>query len=103
MSIANVQLGITETTILAPSVETAILSVLFCNLDTSSRVITIYAYPTGGSASNGTTILKSLEILPLDTFIFSGDEKIILDNGGKISGVADVAAKITTTINYKAI
>ena len=101
MSLANVQLGTSETTILLASQETNILDTLFCNTDTSTRVVTIYLYPSGGSAGDGTTIMKNLPIEAEDTFIISGDEKLFLDTGGKFSAKADLAGKVTVTVNYK--
>lgn len=103
MAISNVQLGTGETTILSPGAFAtyAILSLIFCNTDlTASHTITIYAYPSGGSASDSTTIIKSLVIQPGDTFVWSGNEKIIITTSDKISGLADSASKVTVTSNY---
>ena len=103
MSISNVQLGITSTSIVTASAATAILAIIFCNTDTVARVISIYAYPSGGSASDTTCILKNLSIAAYDTFIFSGNEKILLDTGGVVAGICDVAAKVTCTPSYSLV
>ena len=102
MSLQNVQLGLTETSILTSSATevNAVLSILFCNTTASTITITVYAYPSGGSAGDGTTIIKDLEISAKDTFIWTGDEKIILGNSDVISGLADVATSVTATVNY---
>ena len=103
MSILNIQLGITSTPIITATAETAILAVIFCNTDTVARVISFYAYPSGGSASDTTCIIKSLSIAALDTYIFAGNEKIILDTGGVVAGICDAAAKVTVTPSYKVL
>jgi len=103
MAISNIQLGVTETSLLTATLESAIISILFCNTSTTDKTVTIYAYPSGGSAGDGSTILKDLTIPAGDTFIWSGQEKIILDVGDVVSGLADVATSVTATINYKTI
>lgn len=103
MSIANVQLGTSETTILTASAETAVLSIIFCNTSSSDRTITVYAYASGGSAGDLTTIIKTYTVPAYDTFIWTGDEKLILDTSGKISGLADTASSVSATINYKVL
>ncbi len=102
MAIFSAQLTAAETTIcLAGASETrAVLSIIFCNTDTSDRTITVYAYASGGSAADNTTIIKSFTIPAGDTFIWSANEKFILNTGDKISGLADVTLKVTTTTNY---
>jgi len=103
MTIRNVQLGLTETEILVASGETAVLAILFCNNDTVTRTITIYCYPSGGSASEATTIITSMSIACKDTWIFSGNEKLLLDTGSKITAICDLASKVTATPSYKVL
>lgn len=102
MALSNIQLGSTETTICAAgSSETrAVLTILFCNTDTSTRTITLYAYPSSGSAGDSTTIVKTLSIPALDTYLWTCNEKFILGPSDKISGLSDVASKVTATANY---
>ena len=101
MSIENVQLGTSATTIKEAIAETAILSIVFCNVTASNKTITICAYASGGSSSDLTTIVKDLTIPAKDTFIWTGDEKLILDTAGIVSGLSDTVSGITATINYK--
>lgn len=103
MAITNVQLGTGETTILSAAAETAVLSIIFCNTTSSNKTITVYAYASGGSASDTTTIVKNYVIPAYDSFIWSANEKFILDTSGKISGLCDSATSVSATINYKAI
>lgn len=102
MAISSVQLGATETTICLAGVgETrAVLSISFCNTDSSDRTITIYAIASGGSAGDATTIIKTLNVPALDTFVWTANEKFILGAGDKISGLASDASKVTATTTY---
>lgn len=103
MAISNTQIGATETTILTATAETAVLSVVFCNTTSSAKTVTVYAYASGGSAGDSTTILKELEIAAYDTFIWTAQEKLILDTSGVISAIADTGASVTATANYKVL
>jgi hypothetical protein len=103
--IANIQLGVTETTICqAGALETrAVLSMLFCNTDSVTRTITIYAYPSTGSANAISTILSQYSIPGGDTFVWTANEKFILAPNDKISGIADIAAMVSVLTNYMVI
>jgi len=103
MAISNTQIGLTETTLLTATAETAVLSLLFCNTTASSVTITVYAYASGGSAGDSTTIIKNLEVAPYDTFIWSAQEKFILDTSGVVTALAGTASAVTTTVNYKVL
>lgn len=99
--IANMQLWTTETIIKTSGVwaKEAVLSMIFCNNDTATRTITIYTYATWGTAWDSTTIIKSYSIPAGDSFIWSANEKFILENWDKISWICDVASKVTVTVN----
>ena len=99
MAIKNQVLGSTETSILTATGDSAVVSIMFYNADTATRTVTLYAYPTGGSAGDGSTIAK-FDIPTTDTFLWTGDEKLMLELDGVISAVCDVASEVTATINY---
>jgi hypothetical protein len=103
MAIANDQIGLTETTLLTASAETAVLNLIMCNTTSSTVKVTVYVYASGGSAADDTTFIKDLEVAPYDTFIWAGSEKFILDTGGVISAVADTATALTITTTYKVL
>ena len=103
MAIANSQLGVTETNILTATAETAVLNLIMCNTTSSTRTVTVYAYASGGSAGDATTIVKDLEIAPYDTFIWAGSEKFILDTSGVVSALSDAATSVTLTVTYKVL
>ena len=94
----NILLEATETNILTASKESAVLSIIFCNTSVSDINITIYAYPFSSSASDTTTIIKDLTIKAKDTFIWTSDEKLILETGDIISGLG---SGVSVAINYK--
>jgi hypothetical protein len=99
--IANIVLGTSETTIKATgsSEQFALLSMIFCNTSASDITITVYAYPSGGSAGTGTMIIQSLLIPSHDSYIWDANEKFILGNSSTISGLASLASSITVTTN----
>ena len=103
MAIANLQIGSTNTTLLTASAETALLCVLFCNIDSAGHTISLYAYPSGGSAGDTTTIAKNVPIAAYDTWLFTGNEKLLFDTGGVLVAVCDSANKVTATISYKTL
>jgi hypothetical protein len=96
------QLGTSETTIKAAgaSEKVAVLTIMFCNMDTVTRTVTAYAYATGGSAGASTTFLSAISIPSGNTYIWTGNEKFILENSDKISALADVANKVTVITSY---
>jgi hypothetical protein len=99
MAIKNQIIAATETSILTATTDSAVVSIIFYNADTATRTVTLYAYPTGGSAGNGSTIAK-FDIPTTDSFIWTGNEKLMLETSGVISALCDVAGKVTATINY---
>lgn len=101
MLITPVQLGTSATTITTAGAaeNRAVLNILFCNTDTTARTITVYASTTGG-ASATTTILSALSIPAGDTYIWTADEKFILGPNEGISGLCDVASKVSVNGSY---
>jgi hypothetical protein len=99
--ITSVQLGTGETTIkqAGASDQVGVLSLMFCNTSASTRTITCYAYASGGSAGDGTTFIKELEIDSKDTFLWTSGEKFIIENSDTITGLADAASSVTVTVN----
>lgn len=97
--IANEVLGATETILLTATSQSAVVSISFYNADTSTRTVTLYAYNTGKTAGDGTTIAK-FDIPTTDTFIWTSNEKFIIETDDVISAVCDTASQITATISY---
>jgi hypothetical protein len=102
MAINNVVVGNTATSILTATADSAVVSIVFYNDHTSTVNLTLYAYPSGGSAGAGSTIM-TVDIPTKDSFIWSSDEKFIIETDDVISAVADVDAVLTATISYLAV
>ncbi len=101
MSIKNTAILNSETILHTAAGEMAILAIAFCNTTTSTKTISLYAYPNlTGPGGNGNTVLKNVSIPPEDTYLWTGDEKFILDTGDVISAISDVVG-VTATSSYK--
>lgn len=102
MAIRNTLMSNTETNLYtAGATDTvAILGIYFCNLDTISHTITLYAYPNGSSASNTTTIIKQLNIPAGDSYQWTTNDKLVLAPLDKLSGLADAASQVSAMVNY---
>lgn len=102
MAVKNVVLGTSETEIIkaGTTLKMAVLSIIFCNTSSASVTITVYCYPSTGSASDGTTIVKQLSIAPLDTYVWTSNEKFVLAPNDKISALASATSSVTATANY---
>jgi hypothetical protein len=101
MSVKNTQILTTETILHTATSEMAILAITFCNTTTTTKVISLHVYPQGGGpAGNGNVVLKNVSIPPEDTFLWTGDEKFILDTNGVISALSDVVG-VTATSSFK--
>ena len=96
--IQNISIGTTNTTILTATNETAVVSIFFYNSGIANTLLTCYAYPSGNTAGDGNAIFQ-VSVSPKDTFIWSSDEKLLLQSGAIISATASNAG-ITATINY---
>lgn len=100
-NVINVQLSNSETTITTGGTTNRnILSIKIVNTDTSTRTFSLYHYPSGGPGSDSNIIKKNYSILASDDYYFKKDELMVLGNGDVLSGIADVASKLTVTINY---
>ena len=99
MAIKNAVIGNTVTEILKPTNDSAVVSIIFFNNHTTTVNLTLYAYPSGGSAGAGSTIL-TLDMPTKSCYNWTGDEKLLLETDDVISAVASVNGVITSTINY---
>lgn len=103
MTIAQVTLGTTDTTIIAapPSGQYANVGIMFCNYSANQVTIDIYVTSTGaGSDSN--SILRSLAIDPKDTFTLNA-EKLLLGTTWSVVGKASAGSSIVATASYISI
>jgi hypothetical protein len=103
MSISNTLITTSNADILTvPALTTyASVAILFCNYGAADETITVYAIPSGGSASNTTTIMKSFVLPSGNTYIF--DTKLLLGAADKITVVGVVGGLVSATVTYLAI
>lgn len=99
MAISNTQLSTTNTTVYTSTGETLVACLFLCNTHTSDVNVSVHVVPSGQSVSDTRMILKQYTIPAGDTLTFEW-EKLILDNGDFISGVADVANKVSVTVSH---
>lgn len=103
MTIAQAQISnAAATAILTSSGSNAITSMVFCNTSAGTVTLTVYLIPSGGSASDSTTIVKSLNIIAYDTYVFD-TSKFILSNGDVVSAISDTNNAVTATVSYVSI
>lgn len=103
MTIAQAQISnVSATSIYTSTNNTAITSMVFCNTTASAATLTVYLIPSGGSATDGTTIIKTLSVAGYDTYVFD-TSKFILSNGDKVSAISGTLNAITATISYVSI
>lgn len=102
MPILSVRTSTGETTLCQAGAaeKRAVLSITFCNTTAADHTITMYAYATGGSASDSTTMIKTLTISALDSFLWSSENKFIVMNSDKMSAICDATNAVTATVNY---
>jgi len=76
----------------------AITTVIVCNTTASDRSITLYAVPSGGSASSSTMIVNQLTVPAGDTVSFD-QEKMVLGSGDQLKAIcSDVGLTATVSI-----
>jgi len=73
---------------------------VFCNTSAADVTVTIYAYPAGGIAGDGSTIVKNVLIASSDSFVWTASEKFIIGPGDIISAVANTVDVITVTPTF---
>lgn len=108
MAIVNAQLTTTALNILVVPVEKsyAITNILVCNTSLSaSASFDLHLIPFGDTLSNAVTIVvRNLTLPPGETFTFDS-ERIILDQGDKITFVAEPSigsglTNLAATVSY---
>lgn len=82
--------------------ETCVVSAFFCNYSASPVTVSIFAVPSGGSATDDTVILKNISINASDTYILN-TERMILDDGDKIVAVANTAGAVTAIVSSTSV
>jgi hypothetical protein len=108
MAIVNAQLTTTALNIITVPVEKsyAITNILVCNTSlVSAASFDMHLIPFGETLSNAvTTVVRNLELPPGETFTFDS-ERIVLDQGDKITFVAEPSigsglTNLAATVSY---
>lgn len=67
----------------------------FTNVSSAAVLVTVYLVPSGGAAGDANTIRKQKTVAPLDVFECFEAENQVVEAGGFIQALADVASDIT--------
>jgi len=70
-------------------------AITFCNPTGTARTVSVYIVPSGGSADNTTTLLKSYAVDTLETLTPSDLQNHVLQAGDTIDIIASSASSIT--------
>lgn len=109
MAISNVQVPATPVVVVQANglddmgspIDRAVLTIIFCNNSINECTIDVYALPgSDDTPSNANRIVPRYTINGEDTFIFTTEDKIVLQPGAKIMVSADAGGVITATVNY---
>jgi hypothetical protein len=99
--IKNIPVLTTDTQLVLATKETANLAILFCNTNTVSIYLDMWAFPSSTeSVSDTTQVVKQFLIPASDTFVWTGNEKLLLDIDDTIYAKAS-ATGLTATLSYK--
>lgn len=84
--------------------ESGITTLMICNHTSgTTAVVDVYVIPSSaGSTSNANQMLKSLTIVPTDTFVMDM-EKLVLSNGDSIVVKSDQADVVNVIISSMAV
>ncbi len=103
MAIVNADLGTGDTDVFtAGAGESAITVIYLCNTSAGAITVQVHAVPNGDTVDDSNKIYHDLEIPAGDTYVIDA-ERLILENGDKITASASVASEVAATISYKAI
>jgi len=104
MSIITGNVGNTNTDVYTSSGNTAVTFASFTSSHGSAVALDIHVVPNGDSAGNVNLIANSIDMTASETYqIYSGAEKLLLENGDKITAVANVDAVIHSVISYTSV
>ena len=99
MSLANVTLGATETTILtcANAGGSAVKALFITNTDSVARDVTLHVCPAGEAAADENLIMDAESVPAGDTIKVEG---LLLANADVVSGLASAGAVVVVSASY---
>lgn len=100
MAIKNTQIGSASVTqIFLASTQTAITTIMFCNVTTGTNAtVDVYCVPNGSNANPGTQIMKALPMPATETFVLD-TERLILEQSDALYAQASSSGTVTVTIS----
>jgi len=100
MAIQNVSVGSgTPTNIYQSSGETAVTTIMFCNIGQVDTSISVWMVPNGVSLSNTAQVLNAVDMPAGETFSID-TERFILADGDSIFAEAADSNAIAVTVSY---
>lgn len=89
--------GVKYTCPVSPDTTASIRSITLCNLDTVTRIFSMWIVPLGGSEADAKQIFVNQPILAGETLVDDAIREILA--GGFLSAIADVANKISLRVD----
>ena len=102
MAINNVAIGTSATSLYTSTGQSATTCLFACNTSAGAVTLSLYIVPNGDTVGNSNIVLDELSIPAGDTYIMNA-EKIVLENGDSIQGVAGTGSALVSTISYVSI
>lgn len=109
MAIVTANVTTSGTDVYTSSGNSAVTWASFCNYSASAVSANVHVVPSGDSATNLNAVIIGLELAASgnatgDTYqLYSGGEKLLLENGDLIHVVANTNNAITTVVSYTSI
>jgi len=104
MTISTLQVNDSATTVYTSTNNTAVTFQSYTNYSGSAVKIDINLVPSGGSVADTNLIVNELAIAAKDTYqIYSGGEKLLLENGDFLVATANAASAITVVTSFTTI
>jgi hypothetical protein len=99
MAISNTRILAIPTRIFLATGQTAITTMMFCNVTTSATsTVSVFAVPLGGNAGETTQILNNIVLPPGESFSLD-KERFVIDLGDAFYAQASDDNQITATVS----
>jgi hypothetical protein len=102
MALTNTTLTTSPAALFTSTGTNAVIVMYLCNIGATPAQFSLYAVPHGGTANSSTVIYSEVSLTGGDTYVLD-TERLLLDNGDSIWGLASVAANIVVTVNTIAV
>ena len=104
MPISTASASTTVSSVYTSGSNTAVTFCSICNYSAGNVTANVHVVPAGGSVSNLTLMLSSIELQTLDTYqLYAGGEKLLLGNNDTVRVNASGNVSITAITSYTTI